>query len=178
MITRFLNVVDGISTVLAYVAMAFFLILVGDMLYEVVSRRVFGAPTLWAYDIAYMMNGCLFLLAAAFTLKSNEHIRIDFLSSRFPAHVQDWINAAVYIFLLFPTLAFVCMGAFEEGWSALVTGELEPASSWKPVLWPFYAGIATGFGAFTLQAVAQCIRHIRAALGVEPSPLAVSSAEG
>jgi TRAP-type mannitol/chloroaromatic compound transport system permease small subunit len=178
MITRFLNAVDAFTTALAYVAMAFFLILVGDMLYEVVSRRVFGAPTLWAYDIAYMMNGSLFLLAAGYTLKVNEHIRIDFLSSRFPAHVQDWINVAVYVLLLFPTLAFILHGAFVEGWSALITGELEPASSWKPVLWPFYAGIATGFSAFFLQALAQCIRHVRAALGIGPSPLAIQSSGG
>lgn len=174
MITRFLNTVDGISTVLAYVAMAFFLVLVGDMLYEVISRRIFGAPTLWAYDIAYMMNGTLFLLAAGLTLQSNEHIRIDFLSSRFPARVQDWINAAVYLFLLFPTLGFICHGAFAEGWNAFITGELEPASSWRPLLWPFYGGIATGFTAFSLQSVAQCIRHIRAGLGLGTSPLLVN----
>ncbi len=171
MINRFLETVDAITTMLAYIAMAFFLVLIGDMLYEVVSRRVFGAPTLWAYDIAYMMNGLLFLLAAGFTLKSNEHIRIDFLSSRFSARVQDWINVVAYVFLLFPTLAVICHGAFAEGWNAFLTDELEPTSSWKPLLWPFYAGIATGFTAFSLQSVAQCIRHVRAGMGIGVSPL-------
>jgi TRAP-type mannitol/chloroaromatic compound transport system permease small subunit len=178
MMSRLLSVADAISTVLVYVAMGFFLILVGDMLYEVVSRRVFGAPTLWAYDIGYMMNGMVFLLAAGFTLKVNEHIRIDFLSSRFPPRVQDAINAAVYVLLLFPALGFLLNGAFVEGWSAFVTGELEPASSWKPLLWPFYAGIATGIFAFSLQAVAQCIRHVLAVLGRGDSPLQVQSTGG
>lgn len=169
--TRLLNAVDRISTVLAYLAMVFFLVLVSDMLYEVISRRVFGAPTLWAYDIAYMMNGLLFLLAAGFTLKANEHIRIDFLSSRFPVHVQDWINVVVYVFLLFPTLAFLCYGAFDEGWDAFISGELEPTSTWQPLVWPFYSGIAVGLTAFWLQAAAQVIRHLRGALGIDASPL-------
>ncbi len=176
--TRLLSAVDAISNVLAYLAMAFFVVLVGDMLYEVISRRVFGAPTLWAYDIAYMMNGTLFLLAAGYTLKLNEHIRIDFLSTRFPRKVQDWINAAVYLFLLFPMLAFACHGAVVEGWTAFVTDELEPASSWKPVLWPFYLGIAVGFGSFWLQALAQFVRHVRSALGRDVSPLQTQTADG
>jgi hypothetical protein len=45
-------------------------------------------------------------------------------------------------------------------------------------LWPFYAGIALGFSAFSLQAAAQCIRHVRAALGLGQSPLAVQTSGG
>ena len=169
--TRLLSLVDRVSAALAYVAMALFLVLVGDMMYEVVARRVFAAPTLWAYDIAYMMNGAVFLLAAGYTLLANEHIRIDFLSSRFPRKVQDGINATVYVCLVFPTLGFVCYGALAEGWNAYITDELEPSSPWKPLVWPFYAAIALGFCAFSLQAVAQCIRHILSIAGRGPSPL-------
>lgn len=175
--TRLLNAVDRISTVLAYTAMIFFLVLVSDMLYEVIARRVFGAPTLWAYDIAYMMNGLVFLLAAGYTLKVNEHIRIDFLSTRFPAHVQDWINIVVYVFVLFPTLAFICYGALDEGWDSFINDELEPSSAWQPRLWPFYLGIAVGVLAFWLQAAAQVIRHLRGVLGIEASPLQSRAAD-
>lgn len=162
---------DALSTALAYVAMAVFLVLVGDMLYEVVARRVFNAPTLWAYDIAYMTNGAIFLIAAGYTLIANEHIRIDFLSTRFPRKAQDGVNAAVYICLVFPMLCFVCWGAIEAAWSAFVTDELEPSSPWKPLIWPFYATIALGFCAFFLQCAAQCARHIGAMMGRDPSPL-------
>ncbi len=49
---RFLFIIDKISSVLAVLAGAMLLILVADMMYEVISRRAFSAPTLWAYDIA------------------------------------------------------------------------------------------------------------------------------
>ena len=48
--------VDRLSRFCGYAMMVVFLILVSDMMYEVVSRRVFNTPTLWAYDVAYMSN--------------------------------------------------------------------------------------------------------------------------
>ena len=168
--TIFKNI-DRTSRICGYAMMVVFLILVGDMMYEVVSRRVFDRPTLWAYDIAYMSNAAIFLIAAGYTLLENEHIRIDFLSTRMPRRYQDWGNAIVYMFLLFPALWFATSEAAASAWEAFVTGELEPQSPWKPVIWPYYTALALGLAVFSLQAIAQCIRHVRAALGLEPSPL-------
>ena len=79
-----ISIIDKISNALAMIAGALLLILIGDMMYEVVSRRLFSAPTLWAYDIAYMVNGLGFIFAAGYTLRKNAHIRIDFLSNMTP----------------------------------------------------------------------------------------------
>jgi TRAP-type mannitol/chloroaromatic compound transport system permease small subunit len=54
------------------------------MLYEVVSRRIFDAPTLWTFDLSYMINGTIYLGAAGHALPRNEHIRIVFLSASCP----------------------------------------------------------------------------------------------
>lgn len=61
----FLTLADGISKVLGYAAQGMVLILIASMLYEVVARYGFGAPTEWAFDIAYMSTGVLFVLGAA-----------------------------------------------------------------------------------------------------------------
>jgi len=58
-------------------------ILVVAMLYEVLARYVFNAPTLWAFDISYMLNGSIFILGAAFALQQDAHVRIDFLNLNF-----------------------------------------------------------------------------------------------
>ena len=166
-----LALIDRLSAVLAAVAGILLLILIGDMMYEVVSRRVFSAPTLWAYDIAYMANGAGFLFAAGYTLRKNAHIRIDFLSTRLPRRWQDWINVAVYVGLIFPALTFFVIGAYDEWLEAYLTNELDPASPWKPLLWPLFAGLLVGFVALLLQAMAECIRHVQSAFGHGPSPL-------
>ena len=168
---RLLSAIDKFSAVLAFFAGLMLLVLIGDMMYEVVSRRVFSAPTLWAYDVAYMVNGIGFLFAAGYTLRKNAHIRIDFFSTRFPRRRQDWVNAFVYLFLILPALSFFVIGAYSEWLEAFLTDELDPASPWKPLLWPLFAGLLIGFGALFLQACAQCIRHIRSAMGLGTSPL-------
>lgn len=155
----------------ALLTMAMFLVLIGDMLYEVVSRRLFDRPTLWAYDIAYMTNGAIYLLASAYALLDNEHIRIDFLSQRLPQAVQDWVNVAVFLCLVIPALVFILVASWDAAWTALVTGEFEPSSPWKPLIWPFYTAILVGVGLLILQSGAQCVRHGLSALGRGPSPL-------
>ena len=176
--TSLLRAIDWFNNVLGAIAMVFLVVMIGDMLYEVVSRRVFGAPTMWAYDISYMLNGVGFMFAAGYTLRRNGHIRIDFLSSRLSYRKQDLINIVVYIVLVLPALAFLIMGAYAGWLKAYLTDELEPASAWQPLLWPLYAGILIGFISFTLQSIAELIRHSRAVLGLGPSPLAHGQQDG
>ena len=169
--TSFLRAVDRINDVLGAIAMVFLVVMICDMLYEVISRRVFSAPTLWAYDVSYMLNGVGFLFAAGYTLRRNGHIRIDFLSTRFRRKDQDLINLVVYLFLVFPSLICLIIGAYNGWLNAYLTGQLEPVSPWKPLLWPLYAGILIGFVSLMLQSIAEFIRHWRSLLNLEPSPL-------
>ena len=169
-----LRAIDRINDVLGGIAMVFLVAMIGDMLYEVISRRVFGAPTMWAYDISFMLNGVGFMFAAGYTLRRNGHIRIDFLSTRMKLKNQDLINMVVYFFLIFPALFFLIIGAYQGWLKAFLTNQLEPASAWMPLLWPLYAGILVGFDSLTLQSIAEFIRHWRAVKGLESSPLAQS----
>ena len=66
--TFVLRAIDWINDVLGGIAMVFLVAMIGDMLYEVISRRVFGAPTMWAYDISFMLNGVGFMFAAGYTM--------------------------------------------------------------------------------------------------------------
>ncbi len=140
--------------------MAMILGLVASMLYEVAARYIFNAPTIWAYDVSYMLNGALFILAAGLTLTKNNHVRIDFLSSRLKPSTQHLINAIFYLVLFLPALGFVTRSSIIAAWSALMTGEVEAISPWAPVIWPFNAAIAIGLAALWLQAAAETLRHI------------------
>jgi TRAP-type C4-dicarboxylate transport system permease small subunit len=79
---RLLPRLDGVARALALLAMVQIVVLIAVMLCEVVARYGLNSPTLWANDITYMSNGTLFLLGAAWTLRRNHHIRIDFLATR------------------------------------------------------------------------------------------------
>ena len=133
------------------------LILVG--LYEVVARYAFNAPTIWAFDITFMVHGALFMLTGAYGLHKNVHVRIDVLSRRLPMAVQHIANILSYLFLFIPALWIVGEAGFRRSHSAFVTGEVELVSAWAPIVWPFYTALAVGLLALWLQACVETLRH-------------------
>ncbi len=157
---RLLPALDGIGTVLAYVAMAMIVVLISVMLYEVAARKLFDAPTIWAGDITYMFNGTLFLIGAAFTLRMNAHVRIDFLSTRLPVRAQHAANLAFYLVIFLPAMGLTGYNSIWKAHRAYVRGELENMSAWEPVIWPFLTGIAIGVCGLLLQIVIESIRHV------------------
>lgn len=160
MLVRALRAVDRLSFAIAAVSMVMILGLVFSMVYEVAARYAFNAPTIWAYDISYMLNGSLFLLAAAFTLAKNNHVRIDFLSALLPVRAQHGINAVFYVVLFLPGLGVAAIAAANAAWSTFVSGEVEAVSPWAPLIWPFNAAIAVGLIGLWLQGAAEAVRHI------------------
>ena len=58
-------------------------LLTGVVVYEIVMRYAFRAPTSWAYDVSYMLYGTLFMMAGAYALSRNGHVRGDFLYRNF-----------------------------------------------------------------------------------------------
>ncbi len=70
--------------------------------YEVFMRYVLRAPTNWAFDLSYCMFGALFMMAGAYTLSRNGHVRGDVLFRLWPVRVQAAIELVLYIFFFFP----------------------------------------------------------------------------
>lgn len=158
--------IDCLSIVFSKVANIVALGLVVSMIYEVLARYLFNAPTLWAFDIAYMATGTLFVLGAAQALREDAHVRIDFLSSRFPARFRDRFNGIIYVFFLFPIFAMLSKIAIGKAWYAYVSGEVEMVSPWAPVMWPFYTLLALGLLALSLQLLVEGLHAFGAAKGV------------
>lgn len=152
------STIDGFSRLLGYVAQLVVLILIGAMLYEVAARYVFGAPTLWAFDIAYMSTGTLFVLGASQALRENAHVRIDVLSMRFPARLRGIIDGVAFLLLLCPVFGMLAWIAAQRSLRAYLHHEVETVSPWAPVMWPFYSLLTIGLGALALQLAVQGIR--------------------
>lgn len=161
--TGFIRAVDGLSDIFGAVGRLVIFVLIGAMLYEVLARYAFNAPTLWAFDISYMLNGSIFLLGAAYALRTDVHVRIDFLSQRFPLRVQQWINGLVFLLLMAPITGVFAWVAGGKAIKAFVTGEVEHVSPWAPVVWPFYGVIALGLAAFALQFLAEAMKYLTGA---------------
>lgn len=174
LLNRILPAVDAICRWLAYVAMAMTVVMIVVTVQEVIRRKGFNAPTIWANDIAYMLNGSLFLIAAGFTLRMNGHVRIDFLSQKLPLRVQHGINLVFYLGVLLPCFGLISWLGASRAWRAFERGQIETMSAWEPLIWPFYTGITIGLAGLLIQSCAETVRH---AIGIV-DPAAVAGPSG
>lgn len=126
--------------------------------YEVFSRYLFNAPTIWAYEIAYMAMGTNFLLGAAVTLRDRGHIRIDLLYARWSPRTQALIDIIGYTCLFLPVAWWVSWGLWKYAYYAFLSGETSGDSAWNPIIWPFRLVFFAGFVMLALQAAAELIK--------------------
>ena len=79
--------------------------------YEVFSRYVLGAPTEWAFDASYFLYGALFIMAGAYALSRNAHVRGDFLYRSWQPKTQAGMDLVLYFLCFFPgIIAFIYSG--------------------------------------------------------------------
>ncbi|MDX5362418.1 MAG: TRAP transporter small permease subunit [Alphaproteobacteria bacterium] len=154
-----IGLVDRMSGVLAAVAVLLTAGMIGAMLYEVAARHFFGAPTIWSNDISYMLNGAVFMLGAAYTLRHDGHVRIDVLQQMMPHRLRHALQALFYLLLFAPILWMALEFAWTRTLRAYMRGSLETASAWEPLIWPFLTGLTVGLAALFVQVIAEAIRH-------------------
>lgn len=144
----------------AYLAQAILVLLVLAMMYEVVARYLFNAPTIWAFDVSYMLTGVMFILGTAWTTKEDGHVRIDFLVQRLPKKRASLLDGLIYVLLLTPLLGALTWSAWRKTLRAIAVGEVEAVSVWAPQMWPFFLALAVGLTLLTLQVAVEGLRSL------------------
>ncbi|MEZ5739906.1 MAG: TRAP transporter small permease subunit [Burkholderiaceae bacterium] len=134
--------------------------------YEVFARYLFGAPTIWAFELGYTLMGVHFLLGGALTLKRGAHVRIDVIYGQLPARAQALIDLVLYLALIVPALWLLTnrLGAYAvEAWHS---GETTGQSAWNPPIWPLRMIIACSFALLLLQVIAEALKCVQVLRGV------------
>jgi TRAP-type mannitol/chloroaromatic compound transport system permease small subunit len=138
--------------------------LVIAMVYEVVARYAFSAPTAWAFELSYMMMGTIFLLGVAYALLVNQHVNVDFIHNMLPKRAIAAIDMIGYA-LLTGMVAWMVIILAENAVSTYRSGEGSGLSAWNPPVWPYRIIYAVGFALFALQAFAKAIENLMVVLG-------------
>jgi TRAP-type mannitol/chloroaromatic compound transport system permease small subunit len=159
---------DLLVRLVAYTSLVIYPGLVLCTLYEVLARYVLNRPTIWAFDIVFMLHGALFMLTAAYVLQKSAHVRIDILSTRLPHRVQHAVNLAFYALVFLPAIWIVGAATIRRAYSAFMRGEVELVSAWGPLIWPFFSAVALGFVMLWLQALVEAARHAAGVMGSGP----------
>src|SRR3970040_1036435 len=102
--TKFLFFIDSLSTWVGKCFAWLILLLTVGVSYEVLVRYVFRAPTTWAFDVSYISYGAMFLMAGAYTLARNGHVRADMVYRYWRPRVQASVDLALYIVFFLPAV--------------------------------------------------------------------------
>jgi TRAP-type mannitol/chloroaromatic compound transport system permease small subunit len=147
------------------VAIAWLMVpLVVAVVYEVIARYVFAAPTIWSFDVTYMLYGAMFMLGAAYALRVGAHIRTDFFWERWSLRTRGVIDTIAYGAFFFPGIALFFWVGWDEAWYAYEIGEMSEQTPWRPLLWPLKACVPLAAALLLLQGLAELAKSLHAAL--------------
>lgn len=132
--------------------------------YEVFARYLFNAPTIWAYEVTFMLYGAHFMLGASYTLYKGGHIRTDFFYNNWSPRTQGWIDAVSYLLFFFPAMVFFFLVGFDEAQRSWLIREASEASPWRPPIYPFKAVVPLTALLLLLQGISEFIKSAHAAL--------------
>ena len=109
--TRFLYWIDSLSLWVGKAFAWLILVLTLGVSYEVFVRYVLNAPTTWAFDFSYIIYGAMFLMAGAYTLSRNGHVRADVVYRLWKPRTQASVDLVLYLIFFLPAvLAFIYSG--------------------------------------------------------------------
>jgi TRAP-type mannitol/chloroaromatic compound transport system permease small subunit len=165
---RIVRVVDTISEWSGQIFAWLIIPLVGSLTWEVLARYLFNAPTIWAYDISYMLYGSHFMLGAGYTLLKGGHIRTDIFYQNWSARTQGMVDALLYLLLFFPGMIFFFWMGGQEAWHSWDIGERSDASPWRPILYPLKAVLPFSALLLLVQGVSELIKSGHLALKGRP----------
>ena len=137
--------------------------LIFAMTYEVLARKLFLAPTIWAYDISRFLYGALFMLGAGYALSRGVHIRADFLYRNFKTKNQGLIDFWLYLIFYFPGLiVFLYMTVGYVG-ESIQRGERGMDTTWMPYMWPIKTCLLIGIIFLLIQGISELFKSYWAA---------------
>jgi TRAP-type mannitol/chloroaromatic compound transport system permease small subunit len=156
--------IDWLTTWIGYLASFAMLASCTVCCVNAVVRYSFSRSSNFWLEIQWYFFGAMFMLAAAYVLRLNEHVRVDLIYGKLPPRGRLWIDIGGTVLFLLPTCILLGWLTFEMFWKALLTHE-ESANSAGLPLWPALLMFPFGFGLLILQGISELIKRFEALRG-------------
>lgn len=132
--------------------------------FEVFSRYVLSNPHAWAFDMMNMLYGGLFMMAGAYTLSKNGHVRGDVLYGFFPPRLQAALDLILYILFFIPGVVAMFWAGYYFAAESWAITEHSNITANGPPIYPFKAIIPLAGFCLLLQSFVEmvyCVRCLR-----------------
>jgi TRAP-type mannitol/chloroaromatic compound transport system permease small subunit len=156
--SKFLYFIDSISTWVGKAFAWMIMVLCLAVTYEVMVRYVFRAPTTWAFDISYISYGALFLMAGAYALVRNGHVRADVFYRFWRPRTQATMDLVLYIIFFLPGVAALIYSGWKYAERSVAFKEVSIFSPAGIPIYPLKVLIPVTGVFLLLQGIAEIIR--------------------
>jgi TRAP-type mannitol/chloroaromatic compound transport system permease small subunit len=157
---KILLAVDKLSTRAGQISAISVVLLTALICWEVFNRYVLSNPHDWVFDITYMLYGIMFMMAGAYTLSKNGHVRGDVLYGFFKPRTQALFDLVLYFVFFIPgIIALVYAGIFFAADSFAINEHTTQTANGPPI-WPFKMIIPFAGGLLLIQGFAEIVRCI------------------
>jgi TRAP-type mannitol/chloroaromatic compound transport system permease small subunit len=160
--SRFIDAVnEKIGLAISWALLLAVLICSGNAL----VRYIFNTSSNSWLEIQWYLFGAIFLLASAYTLKRNEHVRIDVVVGRFSKRTQVWIDVFGFTFFLLPATLLILYFSIPFAFESIRNQEVS-SNAGGLIIWPAKTLIPIGFFLLTLQGISELIKRIGFLMGL------------
>ncbi len=133
-----------------------------------VIRYVFNMSSNGWLEIQWYLFSAIFLLATSYTLRRNEHVRIDVIVSHFSKRTQVWIDLIGFIVFLMPATLLILYYGTPYAWISIQSQEVS-SNAGGLIVWPVKLLIPIGFFLLALQGISEIIKRIGYLKGLVPA---------
>ncbi|MCZ6479317.1 MAG: TRAP transporter small permease subunit [candidate division NC10 bacterium] len=137
------------------------LVLTFAISYEVFVRYALRDPTAWAFDVSYIMYGALFMMAGAYTLSRDGHVRGDVFYRLWPPRVQAGVELVLYFLFFFPGMLALVYAGYDYAAESVGWREASINSPAGVKIYPLKIILPVSAFFLLLQGIAESIRCIQ-----------------
>jgi TRAP-type mannitol/chloroaromatic compound transport system permease small subunit len=159
-VQRILYAIDAFSTWVGKAVAWLIVLLMTVVCVEVVKRYILNAPTAWIFDAENMLYGTLFMLAGAYTLAQNAHVRGDFLYSSMKPRTQATFDLLLYLVFFIPGIAALIYSGAQYAADSWRIDEHSNVTANGPPVYQFKTIIPIAGALVMLQGIAEIMRCI------------------
>ncbi|MBP1848970.1 TRAP transporter small permease subunit [Rhizobium halophytocola] len=155
MVSRVIDTINGtIGRSVSWLLLAAVLVSAGNA----IVRKMFDISSNAWLELQWYLYGTVFMLAAAYALLQNEHIRIDVVSAHWSKRTRDWIDLVLHIIFLVPFAFLMVWLAWPWFWLSFRSGEMS-TNAGGLIIWPAKAMVLIGFILLSAQAISEIIKR-------------------
>ena len=156
-----IRVIDAVNEAVGRIVSTVAIIFAAAIVFDVVMRYVFNAPTRWAFDVSKQLYGFYFVMLGGYALRHGAHVRVDLVTAALRPRVRRWVEIAGYLLFFFPFAWVFLVRSYEFARTSWMQGETTYGSVQLPV-YPLKAAMCVAAALLLLQGISEVLKLVLA----------------